>query len=386
MQKASSRYVELEGLRGLLALWVMVAHVLCWTGILSIPGSTKLSEYWSILVSAQPAVDIFIILSGFAIATLLATKQLSYKQFIVGRIFRIYPVYLFCLALAVMAEQIAPRVASLCRWQESSYFSMLRPVFGAESSNWGEHILWHLTLLNGLVPSRFLPHAANSIFGPGWSLTLEWQFYLVAPLVCSFFWSRHKFIVIASLFGAEIAGKFIYDYPTAFLATKLPLFFLGVASFHCLRSQATPHRLVPLMVSYRYAAFAIIVAFKFGNPAVSLATWVVVFLAIKEKDPSSNDPSRLLAAIRTVLTKPIIQRLGKYSYPLYLVHWPLITAFLYALLRWQPEIRARHAAVLVLSVGGPLIVTVAGLLHHFLEKPLMDYGRRISGRATSPAP
>ena len=37
-------------------------------------------------------------------------------------------------------------------------------------------------MLHGLVPHSLLPDATGAFLGPGWSVSTEWQFYLVAPL------------------------------------------------------------------------------------------------------------------------------------------------------------------------------------------------------------
>lgn len=84
MQKIYS----LQYLRAFAALWVFLTHVLLLCDVR--PGGV----FWA----GQWGVDIFFLLSGFII--FLTTKEgSSWVHFCIKRIFRIYPAYLFILAL-----------------------------------------------------------------------------------------------------------------------------------------------------------------------------------------------------------------------------------------------------------------------------------------------
>lgn len=74
---AARKLPELEGLRGLLALWVATSHILCWCGLAGLPVPHLLSGLWANFVYAQPSVDVFVILSGFAIFHLLHEKPVT---------------------------------------------------------------------------------------------------------------------------------------------------------------------------------------------------------------------------------------------------------------------------------------------------------------------
>ena len=61
---------------------------------------------------------------------------------------------------------------------------------GVVSASWASvtahpvvHGLLHVLLLQGLTPDSWLPFSSSALLGPAWSLSLEWQFYLVAPLL-----------------------------------------------------------------------------------------------------------------------------------------------------------------------------------------------------------
>ena len=110
---APRRAAEFDGLRGLLALWVVISHILCWCGFADIPNlSDGAADYWTNFIYAQPAVDTFIILSGFAISALIHEGNKSYAGFMVNRVFRIYPVYLICLLLGFLSSALVPHIIS----------------------------------------------------------------------------------------------------------------------------------------------------------------------------------------------------------------------------------------------------------------------------------
>src|SRR5579872_2939516 len=86
----------IEGLRGVLALWVVLGHILAAAG---------LGEHWrgpfAVLAAGGNAVDAFIIVSGFVIFYLIETARESYGRFIFRRALRLYPVYLLCLLVSI---------------------------------------------------------------------------------------------------------------------------------------------------------------------------------------------------------------------------------------------------------------------------------------------
>jgi hypothetical protein len=93
----STHVPELDGLRGFLASWVCLIHLLTLCGITNFPLPHLAAVLWNQFIFGGPAVEVFIILSGFAITSLLHRKQPSYLDFVRERFFRLYPVYLICL-------------------------------------------------------------------------------------------------------------------------------------------------------------------------------------------------------------------------------------------------------------------------------------------------
>ena len=81
---------ELEGLRGILAIWVLISHLMWGSGFTP----DKVRGLWAIPFSGGTPVSIFIIMSGFVIFLLLDTQKTNYFEYIIRRLFRLYPIFL----------------------------------------------------------------------------------------------------------------------------------------------------------------------------------------------------------------------------------------------------------------------------------------------------
>jgi len=159
------RIPELDGLRGTAILLVMVGHYF------SVPGAgavSLLSGYWFRL--GWTGVDLFFVLSGFLIGGILLEARDSpnyFKTFYARRFFRIIPLYYAWILLYVI---LAPLIRI--------YFSeRIGPVQQVDGS-----ILVHLFFLQNF--HEFLKSGASFWwFSSMWSLAVEEQFYLAAPLL-----------------------------------------------------------------------------------------------------------------------------------------------------------------------------------------------------------
>jgi peptidoglycan/LPS O-acetylase OafA/YrhL len=355
------RVRELDGLRGALALWVVFSHILCWCGY----AEHSKSHLWGDLVYAGPAVETFMILSGFAITSLLDARREPYVRFIAGRAFRLFPVYLVCLGVAVGFARLVPGIVAKLDWRDTPYFDGVRVVSADEMAHPFAHLAWHLGLLHGLPPRTLLLGSASAFLPPAWSISLEWQYYLVAPLVALAVWSPVGLLVAAavSVAGAKFGAPWFNPAP-AFLPLQLPLFLVGVASCRLRAAGVRP----PVL-----AAVAVVgVALALSWHTFALALWTVGF-GCTVLGPPGWKPAGLVS--RLLLNRGL-QHLGQISYPLYLLHWPLIVGFLCLL----PHGASQVELLLLLSILGlPVILLAADLLHRLVEVPGIKTGRRFPG-------
>lgn len=376
-----ARVDELDGLRGLLALWVALTHILAWTGYWENPLPGRLSGAWLAFISAKPAVDTFIILSGFAISFLLHKRRHSYTGFMRGRFFRIYPVYLFCLVLGIGTSFLTPAITGTAVWRDTVYFDWVRTLADQESSQFGSHLFWHLTLLNGALTKEFLPGATGTFLTPAWSITLEWQYYLVAPFIARGTRSGIGLLVLGLLaFAGMHFAPHWQNAQLSFLPPQLPLFLIGIGSYHLYvwlsKNQGGRH------LTSLAAAGLILVAIIGGWHPVALVAWALGFGCILVR---GDDPlGRALGIIRRVLLHPWLQHLGRISYPVYLVHWPVIILALFTLLHFFPAISSPVAFAVLFAFCMPAILISAELIHRLLEMPAMAFGKKFDRRAAAP--
>jgi peptidoglycan/LPS O-acetylase OafA/YrhL len=349
------RLPALEGLRGLLALWVLFSHVTTAAG---------LGEAWRgpfrILYVGTHAVDGFIILSGFVIAGLIVERRESYPRFVLRRALRLYPAFLVCLALAVALLPLAIRMHAEVPFPHPHNAFLVR-ILEVSAQRLPEHIAAHLTLLHAALPHSVLPLANYAILHPAWSVSLEWQFYLLAPLVL---WGLTRgrwaaLAVIAAAWGANglLAG------PQGFLPRHVPEFAVGIASFFLWRVRPSlAHPLLPLVA-------AAVTWFATKSPAMTL--WALVFGALL--CPGAMGAGGVL---RALTLRPMLA-IGRWSYSVYLVHTLVITLALAALQALGAAALGQwpfFALLLALTLAGSLVASAA--LYRFVEAPAIALGRR----------
>ena len=374
---ALHRLMPLEGLRAYLALWVLVGHVLWGSGY----RPQALAGLFKLILSGEYAVDLFIIISGFVIFFSLDKQRETYQQFIVRRFFRLFPVFIVLFAFAIPLSQLS-------MWNVTQASAYLTPdvadrLIGTMGS-WWENIQWHLPLhlvmMHGMVPEVLLANAPAAFLIPAWSVSLEWQFYLVAPLAYALAVSSRPLsrlglcAVCLSLF---MAARYLLPSVThgAALPFQVELFFLGAASYFVYR-QLSGRLLSDILfpVACSLAVFLFVLSDN-SWPLIPVVLWVA-FLGLILEHPASFS-SRLVSPL---LTNPFIRYLGRISYSMYLSHVLVIILMQHALLMWVPELSQMvHAGVLLACTTVATIAASAGL-YRFLETPGIQAGRAIALR------
>ena len=142
-QAPPGRILELDALRGLAAVTVMVGHCLILfpnyerptRGISHLAGLNLLKYTPLALLTARhdAAVVLFFILSGFVLALpYLGSRTPRYPAFLVKRLLRLYPAYLVAVALAIAGAALlgparAPDLSAWANapWQDASGLGLI---------------------------------------------------------------------------------------------------------------------------------------------------------------------------------------------------------------------------------------------------------------------
>lgn len=144
---------KLEALRGFAAIYVLLHHIV---------GFTELKNYLSPLARlpfrfGQEAVILFFLLSGFVIHFSAYNKRLQFKDFILKRVKRIYPIYLFSMLVAIIIFNLNGYSFSI-----KDLYSFIGNIFMLQDTN----------NKPGLLVAVFLKNYAF------WSLSYECIFYI----------------------------------------------------------------------------------------------------------------------------------------------------------------------------------------------------------------
>ena len=177
-QSGVRRLSELDALRGMAALSVVLWHFFCATYTLPETwGPLFRPAYW--ITRGSGAVVMFFVLSGFVLSLpFLQGRGPSYKVFVIRRICRIYLPYLIGIVLSILA------VTFVAQTKRPGLSDWLNQVFDVPFRPWTA--LEHLFLIGNIHSNAY----NNAI----WSLIQEMRVSLLFPLL---FWivSRNHTIV-----------------------------------------------------------------------------------------------------------------------------------------------------------------------------------------------
>ncbi len=317
------RLAFLDGLRGVAALYVVCFHI--WASVRfqnlgDIPMGLRIALSWSSL--GRSAVCAFIVLSGFCLMLPVVRSEGillrgGFRGYLKRRTRRILPPYFAALILSVGLAWVMEPYRNDAR--VFAWFAPPPTIVG---------IAAHLTLTHNLSVEWIWQFNA-----PLWTIATEWQIYLLFPLILLPVWRRCGMLLTVGIaFALGMLPDTLCPELTAASFWFIGLFAFGMASAATLRNSlnALNLRRIGVCGFLAFATFLALTAIceqrgmktqSYDFPLLWLADTLIgiaaaCFLVIAAHRP--NKAVRLLA-------RPICQRLGKMSYSLYLLHFPIIT-------------------------------------------------------------
>jgi peptidoglycan/LPS O-acetylase OafA/YrhL len=404
-----ARIIGLDGVRGLLCLSIAITHV---TGYYS----KHTAQHWKTNVFGFSLVYFFV-LSGFllflpyvrnVVAERSSARLPNVRDYAVHRLARIMPAYLviFLIVNFVLRLSYVDNASLMPDDARTGLGAITAP---------GE------LLANLALVQTYFPAYIQTGIGPSWSLTLEYAFYLSLPLLGFAVFglrrrsARNPFVVamlaptillVVGLVGRSLIpvvnryagttdfillnwGPNIAAVFTKSILTNADNFAMGM--FAAIVFVAIEHGALPQRISRRIrmaSAVAILpvlvvsaaffgVAVQFVTAGVGVVAALMILVVVV---PLAHGRKSKLA---TFLDVRPIRYVGEISLSAYLWHFPML--LLLGKLGWMAGDTLPgmlHNIVLLLAVT----ILAASVTYYLIEKPGMNYARRLRGKKAPAAP
>lgn len=364
---APKRVPELDGLRAFAIVPVILYHCYPsdgWLGWIRFAGEVG----WM-------GVDLFFVLSGYLITGILLDtvhRPHYYRNFIVRRTLRIFPLYYVCLALLTAGALAGPGL-----WKEMQ--------------QWGG-IGWFFVYLANVRIAWVGSFPPLFSFVPLWSLQVEEQFYLLYPLLVFLLSIRNlrrlliACVVVAPLLRLILSLVAPANTPACIVLTPCRMDALAIGGLVAMMSRTPSRQFSPSKLRWSAAvagalASAIYVVSwhaevgttrhllmtTLGGSFVALTCAAVLYMVILGPSTWLNELLRLRPLVYT----------GQISYGLYLLHGPAYFV-VRKLLEVSTGIQTPAHSGLAVPVMFVASFAAASLSWRFFESPILGLKDRFT--------
>ncbi len=358
----SKRITNLDGIRGLLSLVVVLNHSFLVVAIPSyanvwgqdylnyIDLPSKIQQIMMILGNGGTAVSMFFVMSGYVLNYSLGKFNwgiANYFGFLYKRLLRLYPAFFFTIFLI-----------SAARWLGFDYRTF------PHASTW-----YHWWMNFNLDLKEFF---LNTIFvninlgGVTWTLRVIVLVSFLAPFLYYLSkklnaWQNFLFVILLTYLSFNLLNlpnfrdfRYLYMF---YLGLVIPQFENFFSSFPKWLIYLSLPVFIYTMFTIRYQTNEYI-----GGVYESYISWLILGLTIYQSN----------LKIFTFLTQPWLLFIGKISYSLYLIHFTILYTLARIIFQFLPQINysqyylATHFFLLVVSA----IVTIplSWLVYNYIEK------------------
>jgi peptidoglycan/LPS O-acetylase OafA/YrhL len=301
----------------------------------------------SILTEGHTGVSIFMALSGYLFASLLDGKTVLYRKFIWNRFIRLFPLLLFVIIVAGLNHYLEGR--DMIAYVTSVFAGIIKP-----------------SLPNG-----------------GWSITVEFHFYLILPLLLAMSVKSKYSLMLALLLvsGARFLlyqqfGE-VHSFSYWTIVGRFDQFILGILAYSY-REQVTGKHFKVVVGLLMFLGFFWYFDYLGGfhnspyypspNPiwifqptAEGFAYAFLIAWYDRSFRQSSGVVSRFIALI------------GTCSYSIYLLHFFVVFWIAKTIDTYLIDLSNIYLAMLFSILGFLLILPFAYLSYRFIEKPFFRF-------------
>ncbi|TAE60317.1 MAG: acyltransferase [Nostocales cyanobacterium] len=370
--KDTNRLIEIDALRGIAALAIVFFHY---------ASSYKWADYhlYGYFRYLEEFVQIFFIISGFVI--LISINRLKRSlDFIIGRLARLYPMYLF----SVITTVLITNVMGMATPRTENIYDIIRNCFLVQGFLGGESV--------------------NIVY---WTLVLEIFFYIIMLTIYKLKAAKYIdiicgvwiLIIVLNAVKAQLSiasNIFNIDYPTQIGVVVSPeLLMLNISSFASSFKDSIKNNYI-LLQGRAMLFIAGIMLYQIKMQGGKWYRWVIIALCVTAKVLDYSSDAQIYSSVFFIVflllmylatigkleilaIKPFLF-LGSISYALYLTHLQIGWLFKSTFDIFPPEI--------AILIRASLAVVAASLLTSFIEIPGMNliksqYKKLMTAKVTS---
>lgn len=345
------RIVALDGVRGLMTLFVVVSHLFA-----EVPGGV------SALMFGWIGVDMFFVLSGYLVGKLILEKRSCenfFSVFYARRFLRTIPAYMITVLVVFGLFRLCDPA-----WSEAeplfplwSYLTFSQPAFMIATETIGAHWL-----------------------APTWTLAMEEHFYLLAPAAIVFTPRRWLPAVLACVVALAVGLRLaVFEFGFAnhmvgltLLPSRGDLLAVGILGALMATSPRVPWKMLEPWLRWTplVALGGILVLKRLGGSAFDVFGPLTMAIGCA---------SYLLALVRgapeaKTMESRFLRFFGNNSYCIYLSHLPVLGLMHGLILHARPGLGS-PAQWAVTLMAAPVCVLVGVGMTKLIEEPLTRWGR-----------
>ena len=368
------KYAYIDALRGIAILGVIAVH--CGQAV---PARSLVVQ--TMMMAGVRGVQLFYIASAVTLCMSWHSRRREerhpVRNYFVRRLFRIAPLFYLAIIGYLALNGWGARV-----WAPNGIRPWFLPVTALMFHG------WHPETINAVVPG-------------GWSVAIEFTFYIMLPAVLAVVTNSTRsiaflaFSLAVCVANAALMPRLcMYAFPqmepylvNAFtffnFFSQLPVFAVGIVAYYAIKERTVFGLVVGVLLAVvagaastwlQEGAFTAFEVLK-HHAVVAAVMGVGVFLLARFGDRA------------TVVVNPATVFFGRISYGLYLVHVAFVQTLGAAVLERFPEREDLTCVVFGLAILA-IATTLALAAKHFVEDPGIKIGKRLigAGEARDPLP